>query len=341
MIPIRKFFLRNHYGSLLFLAGCALGLLQACQDSDPDIVPEYRITVSETGNRDQPVDELELSADGGKDTLFVFASTEVSVHINESVEWLTVVDQHYDENRKATVVIIEAEKMLDDLTQRLGEVDVISEEAYGRRFIVVRQGYKAHFSGDFSWLHYGHGNPLQLDEGVLMDDWNPTQKEYGWLSGMPEGSEKAVIYGKDGYLQLGSDQAGGTLSTPILSGLQNDSLMELTFNAVGFKSMDSGADQSNLTLHISGGTFEDGKTEKVIQVGFIDPESALVATHMWENTAYQFVLRKPADDPYSTTVQVTFIGGTKTPAAHNRIFLDNVRVFFKAPYSVVPEENTQ
>lgn len=335
-----RFLIKQCRGTLL-TGGCLASILFSCKESEKDIVPEYTIIVSETGKKTEPVDELILPADGGKDTLYVFAPSEISVKINESVEWVKVIDWQYDQSKKATMVILEVEAMLEDLTRRIGELDVISEKKYSRRFFTLIQGYKPHFSDDFSWLHYGQGNPLRLDEGVLIDEWNPAQKEHGWLSDAGPNGDKAYVYGKDGYIQLGSDEGGGSLSTPILTGVQNDSLMELTFNAVGFVGSDGSPDQNDLTVVLHGGVFDDGSYEKVVKVNPIDPESALIETKMWENTAFRFVVKKPENDRYATTIQITFVGGDRVAFASNRVFLDNVRMFSKEPYQAEPNEDNK
>lgn len=333
-----QLFLKTGIGySFVFISLSFLFICASCDKSHDSFNLGNAILVSETGDINEPIDELELSADGTSDTIYVFSNSEISVSVNGARDWVKIIKEEYKQDLKATMVVLAGDTLENDLSKRIGELDISNETMYSRKFLKLVQGYDVHFTENFSWLHYGHGNPLYLDEGVLINDWNPSQKEYGWISDTLQGESTAYLYGKDGYVQLGSDAVGANLSTPIVSGVQGDSLLILTFDAVAFVSEEGVKDDNKLTIEIEGGEFEDGGNQKVIDLSYIDNESALVTTKMWENAFYKFVLAKHQNNPYSTTIQIRFINGDKIASAENRIFLDNIRLFSKAQYHVDKE----
>lgn len=316
---------------------CAGLLLASCNKSGDEPGPGTGIIVSETGSIEEPIDKLDLPAEGGKDTIYVYSNTQTEVKVNESVDWVKIISQQYNERSRSTTVVLQADDVGEDLAQRIGELDISNQSMYSRKFLTLTQGYKTHFSDDFSWLHYGQGNPLDLDEGVLIGNWNLAQKNYGWISDTLEGKDNAYVYGKAGYVQLGNDTAGANLLTPVQTGVQNDSLIVVTFNAVAFVSAGGQKDGNSLTVKVIGGTFGDGKDTKTIELNYIDYTSALIETNMWDDSWYNLVVHKLPADPYSTTLQVEFIGGDGEAAPSNRVFLDNVRIFSRQQYA--PQQN--
>lgn len=294
---------------------------------------EEGIKVSFMNNKDTSIAKFNLSADGLNDTLYVFSDSKIVASINEASPWIKIVDLTYNESTKSYRVILKGDPMGDNYLSRIGELDISNAAPYMRKFVQLNQGYHAYLNEEFSWLHYGHGNPLLLNEGVLIKDWTPAQKANNWTANVSAEESLAYVYGKDGYVQMGSGLAAANILSPILSGVQNDSLLLLTFNAVGYVSELGVKDQDKLTVKIAGGLFNDGKNNKEITLGYYDYTSALIEQKMWGGSFFKFVIKKSQATPLSSTIQVEFITGDGGVSGHpNRLFIDNVRIFSVEKY---------
>lgn len=306
----------------------------ACEKSEDANDNGTAINVSENGLSEEFIDALELSVDGGKDTIYVFSPSDIQMIIQPSeVEgWVKVVDETYLSDIQATRVILEAEPLEGDLARREGILNIGSQEPYSRKFLKLVQGYGARYTNDFSWLRYGNGNPLQQSNGVRIAQWNPAQLEQGWTSTVMEGQTVAFLYGKNDYVQIGAEEVGANLLSPMISSVERDSLMVLTFNAVAFVSEEGIPDNNKLTIKLTGGEFEGGEISQVLELSHFDKESALLTSKMWEDTWFALEIYKPQANPFSSVVQIEFISGDGTAAQKNRVFLDNVNLYVKAQF---------
>src|SRR5690606_6574249 len=183
------------------------------------------------------------------------------------------------------------------------------------------------FSEDFSWLRYENGNTLDIKVSVLYDEWNTTQIAAVWTATMDIGQDRANVYGIYGYVKPATETHGAVFVSPMIPEIQRDSVLMLAFNAVDYLSSTGEQDANELRIRLTGGEFEDGATEKVIDLGFYDKSSPLIQTKMWENTQYNFLLHKPAQNPEASTIQVEFITGEELASPRNRLFIDNVRIY--------------
>lgn len=297
----------------------------SCEKETEDI--NKQISVSLATDIEEPISVWKLDVLGGKDTVYVFSPSEINVHIEGIDEWLKIVGQEFVPEMGASRLIVESEPMEEDFLQRSGILNISNQDAYSRFFLKVTQGYNTRFSDDFSWLRYGNGNPLDLNASVLFEGWNPTQIAAGWTAPMGIGQDRAYVYGKNGYVQLGSETHGAVFVSPMIPEIQRDSVLMLAFNAVAYLSSTGEQDANELRIRLTGGEFEDGATEKVIDLGFYDKSSPLIQTKMWENTQYNFLLHKPAQNPEASTIQVEFITGEELASPRNRLFIDNVRIY--------------
>lgn len=306
----------------------------ACEKSDNDRNMDMAVNVSKDGLYEEFINELELSVDGGKDTIYVFSPSRIQIAVQppESEPWVKVIEETYLPDRQATRVILEAEPLEGDLTRRTGTLNIGSEEPYSRKFLKLMQGYGTRYANDFSWLRYGDGNPLLQSNGVLIAQWNPTQQQEGWTSTIMEGQTVAFVYGKNDYVQVGAETVGANLLSPMIAGVQGDSLSVLTFNAVAFVSEEGIPDDNKLTIKLTGGEFEDGEVSHILDIPHFDKESALLTSKMWENSWFMLDIYKPQSDPSSSTMQIEFISGGGTATQKNRVFLDNVNLYVKARF---------
>lgn len=322
------------YATRTSMIGLSVALVcMACEKSEDARAVESGIQVSETGHVDEWIDALDLSVEGGKDTIYVFSSSDIQMTIQPLMneEWVKVSEERYMPDLQATRVILEVEPLEDDLNLRVSTLNIGNQEPYSRKFLKMTQGYGARYTNDFSWLRYGNGNPYQAS-GVLIAQWNPTQQQEGWSSTVIEGQTQAFVYGKNDYVQIGSEAIGANLLSPIISGVERDSLLVLTFNAVGFVSESGEPDGNKLTIKLTGGEFEDGEVSRLLDIPHFDKESALLTSKMWENTWFKLDVRKPQSNPTSSTIQIEFINGAGTRAAKNRVFLDNVKLYTQAQF---------
>lgn len=312
----------------------------ACAKSEDAREMDTAVKVSKDGDTEMFIDELKLSVEGGKDTIYVFSPSGIHITVQppESEPWVKVIEETYQPERQATRVILEAEPLEGDLTRRVGTLNIGSEEPYSRKFLKLMQGYGARYANDFSWLRYGNGNPLQQSNGVLIAQWNPTQLQEGWTSTIMEGQTAAFVYGKNDYVQMGTEAVGANLLSPMISGVERDSLLVLTFNAVSFVSEEGIPDNNKLTVKLTGGEFAGGEVSYVLDIPHFDKESALLTSKMWENTWFMLDIYKPQSNPTSSTMQVEFIGGSGTATPKNRVFLDNVNLYVKAQFEVQDRE---
>jgi len=306
----------------------------ACEKSEDTRRIDQGIQVSETELFDEWINELELPIEGGKDTIYVFSSSDIQLMIQPPTggEWMKVSEETYMPDLKATRVILEVEPLEDDLNRRESTLNIGNQDLYSRKFLKITQGYGERYVDDFSWLRYGNGNPLDEANGVLLVQWNPTQQQQGWTSTILEGQTQAFVYGKNDYVQIGSEEVGANLLSPIIPSLERDSLLVLTFNAVAFVSESGQLDDNKLTIKLTGGEFEEGEVNQVLDLPHFDKESALLTSKMWENAWFVLEIHKPQSNPKSSTLQIEFINGAGTGAKGNRIFLDNVKLFTKAQF---------
>lgn len=294
------------------------------------------MVVAVEDNIDEPITVWDLDVNGGLDTLYVFSASEINVQVEGIDGWLNIVGQQFIPNMGATRLVVESEAMEEDFLQRSGILNISNSDLYSRFFLKVTQGYRTRFADDFTWLRYGSANPLESATAVLYEGWNPTQIAMGWTTTADPQQDRAYVYGKNGYVQLGTADFGASLASPIIPEIQQDSILMLAFNAVSYVSPEGQRDQNKLTVSLIGGEFDDGTSQRVIELGHYDKSSPLINTKMWDNTLYNFVVHKPALSPHASTIQVIFNTGENATEPSNRLFIDNVRIYRVSQFE--PEE---
>ncbi len=314
--------------ALKSIIGLSLLLFCACTKSDEENM-QGALTVSISEHQADAISRLNLAIEGGKDTIYVFSSSDVNLSFQtaELEEWVTIAKKEYMSQINATRVILDVQPLTEGFAMRSGVLNITTQEKYSGNFLKLYQGFETRFAEDFTWLKYGNANPLDLTASVLMDNWSTAQKQYGWTSTTLEDQNQAFLYGKNGYLQLGSELVGADLYSPIIPSLGQDSVLLLTFDAVSYISREGVRDNNELTINLSGGEFEDGSNSRVIELGYFDYLSALLDTKMWENSKFSFLIKKPKNNPNASTVQLHFVTNTDTEVAENRVFLDNIALF--------------
>lgn len=314
-----------------FLIGmtCAFS---SCSKEDGKGAMVDGIMVSETENFEEKAGQLIWKAEGGLDTLYVASNSalQLSFETNEVNNWVKVEKVEAIAGTNKSRVVLDVSPMEKSYKKRIGVLNINNGDAYSGVFIRLNQGYNTRIEESFAWLKFGAGSPLDLSKAVSMAQWSATQKQVGWTS-----PNATSALGMNGYLLLGTADQGGSLYSPIFPGLEKDSLLLLTFDAIGYVSKDGVKDRDKLTVQLNGAEFEDGKTSKMVTLSHYDYESALLLSNMWERGRFSFVVKKPSLAPAASTIQLQFQTGDHQEDATNRVFIDNINLYITDQYKAI------
>ncbi|MBL1411024.1 hypothetical protein [Sphingobacterium faecale] len=319
-----------------FVPWCVcIGLVYTLSACDKDHEKGYlvdSIKASETESFEENVGQLIWKAEGGKDTLYVASNSAltVSFETNEINSWVEVDKIEAIPGTNKSRVILNVEPMEKSYKKRVGVLNLNNGEAFSGVFIRLNQGYNTRIEENFSWLKYGTGSPLDLTKATAMTQWTAAQKQVGWIS-----SNTASALGMNGYMLLGTADKGGNLSSSIFPGLEKDSLLLLTFDAVAYVSKTGLKDDNKLTVKLVGAEFEDGQTSKVLTLNYYDYQSALLLNSMWEGGRFEFRVKKPSLNPTASTIQLQFMTGDQQEKAANRLFIDNINLYITEQFTPV------
>lgn len=310
--------------SVLIGTCCAMG---SCSKTEDDFGKVDDIKVSVTSDLTDMVYSVELEASGGKDTLYVYSQSDLKAafETDEIQNWVKVEKIEPISNSTTYRVIVDVLPMEDSFKKRIGVLNFSNSSPLSGAFIRLWQGYDLRIDESFSWLKFGTGTPLDLSKATAIGQWSAAQKLYGWTTANT--GTTSFTYGMNGYVLLGNALAGGSLSSPITPGVEKDSLLLLTFNAVSYTTAEGEKDNTKLTVKLVGAEFEDSKTSRLVEVTSYDHQSALLLNNMWDASLFTFVLKKPVLNPASSTVQIQFFNGDQTESAGNRIFIDNIKLY--------------
>ncbi|WP_164108490.1 MULTISPECIES: hypothetical protein [Sphingobacterium] len=319
------------FAPLCFLIGmtCAFS---SCNKEDGKGMLIDGIMVSETETFEEKAGQLIWKAEGGFDTLYVASNSalQLSFETNETNNWLKVEKVEAIAGTNKSRVILGVLPMEKSYKRRVGVLNINNRDAYSGVFIRLNQGYNTRIEESFAWLKFGSGSPLDLSKAVPMALWSTAQKQVGWTS-----SNTTSTLGMNGYLLLGTADQGSSLYSPIFPGLEKDSLLLLTFDAVGYVSKEGVKDRTKLTVKLNGAEFEDGKTSKMVTLAHYDYESALLLSNMWEIGRFSFVVKKPSLMPAASTIQLQFQTGDHQEDAANRVFIDNINLYTTDQYKTI------
>ncbi|WP_144062686.1 hypothetical protein [Sphingobacterium paucimobilis] len=290
------------------------------------------IQVSETEGFEEKVGQLKWTAEGGLDTIYVASNSplKLSFETNEVNNWVKVDKIEAIAGTNKSRVILDVLPMEKIYKKRVGVLNLNNDDTYSGVFIRLNQGYNMRVEENFAWLKYGSGSPLDLSKATPMAQWTATQKQIGWTS-----SNTASTLGMNGYMLLGAADQGVNLSSPIYPGLEKDSLLLLTFDAVGYISKAGLKDKDKLTVKLVGAEFENGETSKVVTLAYYDYQSALLLSTMWEGSQFEFVVKKPNLNPTASTIQLQFMTGDQQEESGNRVFIDNINLYITDQFTPV------
>lgn len=249
--------------------------------------------------------------------------------------------------------------------KRYGVVLMSVPSVFLGSYLKVEQGMDVRRYDDFSAIT-GSEEPNTTHNDVLMKKWNATQKGLGYTSTVLPGQtdSTAWVYGKDGYVKLGSDRAiGADFIMPSIPSLQTDTLVVLTFNAVvqngdvlpdfqggtepitpmsiGRRNADSGEMDNNvLTVRIEGGGYirdfieEGGTSITFTDIPTYDRSSSAYPKDIFNGTRYMVFIEGTDVNPLTVNTRIIFEAGNmdgQPMEKCNRIFLDDICVYRASP----------
>lgn len=320
--------LKNHlykalYGLILFSLG-----LTSCKKEEISSSASDFIISSSVHAEDQIKSAYKVDISGGKDTLYVLTDKEFSISSEtaDPENWISVEKVEKVSN-SLYHVILDIKPLEETFELRTSVLSLITEDLNGG-FVTVTQGYTRRFSDNFSWLRYGVVNPLDEGREVLMQSWTSTQLANGWTSTVGEDQEAAYVYGRFEHVKLGKDNYGADFISRNIGGIEKDSILVLSFNAVAYAPLFGEPDNNKLTVELQNGCqFEDGTTSQTIALNHFDSKSALVEQNLWNNSFHYLYIKKPETNTVISTIRVRFVTGNSISSPANRIFLDNFNIY--------------
>ena len=357
--------------TLIFLAVLSCGKSEIGERKD--IIHVFDSLDSlETG---RPLERSWISVAGGTNTYYVRCSVPFDVKWQDSGDnWGSVAAPEKIGDDLWMVKV--SAKPLSYRTLQKGEA--MYQKRYGvvlmsvpsvflGSYLKVEQGMDVRRFDDFSSIT-GSEEPNTTHNDVLMRNWNAAQKGLGYTStvlpGQPDST--AWVYGKDGYVKLGSDKAvGADFIMPAVPDLQNDTLVVLTFNAVaqngdvlpdfqgitepitpmgvGPRSLDDADDEMDnnvLTVRIEGGGYirdfveEGGMSITFTDLPTYDRNSPSYPKDIFNGSRYVVFIEGTDLNPLTVNTRIIFEAGDmsgETMEKCNRIFIDDICLFRASP----------
>ena len=278
-----------------------------------------------------PIDVLECDIFGGTDTVVIVSQVPFQARLErnlaETSDWISLTELGIDPKSKGTLYVSKYEPSIE-AARRSCVLSATNPEHYAGQFLSIRQGFASRLFCNFGWLNYGAPDPTVEGGEKVITEWNDVQKGYGYSTSTEDGAEPAV-FGRNGFILLGSKTSKADLITPYPESITSDSIAVVSFNAFRFTDMDGLTDASTLTVELLGGArFHDTKeTVRTMTPLTYDPYNAVAS--MKNSTASFFFIETPSgSDRLPSTTRLRFISGSldgETAAA--RVILDNIGIY--------------
>lgn len=310
-------------------------LAAACGKEDYARSEKIRVYTDAFPKADLSTIELDLA--GGTMNIYVKANVDYQVSFQEPAEtftdnWIRIGEKKKVDGRD--VIPVTFEPRGDVMTRRYGILTISSPKHYFSKYVTLKQGFDYAFKvQNFSSFKYGSTAPSVAGGETPYENWTTAQKDLGYTSTRIDGQDGCHLYGRNGFLQLGSDSGvGADLISPQIYKAELDRQMLVAFNALAFTEENGVQDNTNLTVQIlGGGAFvgTDGATEKTFDVKALDRDAA----KPWEGSLIYFSVANQGSNKITYNTRVRIIAGEMGQMDHpNRVFIDNFAV-----YSVTPE----
>ncbi len=316
------------------LAGAAF-LLWGCEKEDGETLRPEQISVYLSKDASTPVTSLSVPCTGGDFELYVKSNVEFSAFWQDSktTPWISIKEITTDDQEWKTIRLnVQAISKSCYYTRRSGVLTLNLPQQYYGSFITIHQGLTARLSCDFSYLKYGSTDPFKTIGETNISKW--TGSSLVWESTLFDGAETAACTGKYGWLYIGDER--GTKAdfiTPYANDIQKDSLLMVSFRAVGYTAEDGTPDAAKLRIDVlGGGVIQDyaseGRTYMELDLKNFSVENPdSVSVKMWDvqNCAYNIFIISTKDKPLSDQTRIKFT----TPSGNgqaNRVALDNIYI---------------
>jgi len=319
------------------LAGATMAL-PACKEEDPNADRKEFIEVYGSKDQEEPQTTYHVGVQGGLSSFYVKSNVEFSAtwQDDESSPWGKVVSVEKSGEDGLYVVQIQTQprSTIAYYTRRTGTLMLTAPELSLGTYVTIHQGLYPRLSCDFSWSKYGSADPRK-DDGTIYSSWSQTNLDRGWTSTTIAGTDGPYLYAKNGYLLLGdADGHGADLFTPYVNDMASDSLLVVTFRAVGYTDLEGTKDANKFTVEVvGGGVFRDAagttpQTKLDIEIPYYDMTDEAFPTSMWTGTDFLLGVISAPGNEISGNTRIRFTAGdmsgvTGTP---NRVFMDNIYI---------------
>lgn len=328
-----KFMFENFVRLALSLSALTL-FAWACDNGADNGPRDEKISVYLSKDAEEPVTELSVPCRGGEVDLYVKADEDFSIIWQDSntSPWIKCTGKETDGEWTTVHLKVSAISSTGYYTRRTGTLTLNVPDKYLGTFITVNQGLVARMSQNFSFLKYGSASPLSTAGEMQFQKWTGTSQK--WESTIFEEGKLQACYGKYGWLYIGDENGNqADLITPYTNALRADSLLMVSFKAIGYSSETGVKDIAKLTVEVVGGGViqdfaEEGRTSIDIDLknfSVDDPEN--LTTSMWEVSvsSYNVFIISKDKNPVTADTQIRFYvpdGGGKA----NRVALDNIYI---------------
>ncbi|MBR1705160.1 MAG: hypothetical protein IJ721_00020 [Bacteroidales bacterium] len=313
---------------------CA-GVAAACHHNDPNAERSEYIEVYAAPDAETPLSgSTSVSVRAGTEKLYVKSNVDLVAKWQDDADasWATVSGfEKVGENLYELSLTHARRASTPYYTRRSGTLMLTAPELNFGSYLTVHQGLTARLASDFSWSRYGSADPRK-DDGVLSSAWNNTDKNRGWESTVIAGQDNACLYGKNGYVMLGSaDGYGADLYSPYVEELRVDSLLVVSFRAVAYTDLEGNRDDNRFTVEVvGGGVIRDFADQGVkvleLEAPYYDLSAEGFPGSMWQGTDFLIGIAGTDRSPLTADTRIRITAGSlsETPAAKpNRIFIDN------------------
>lgn len=326
----------------LLLTG-AVSLGTACDD-DKDYSRREHIEWSDSPDFTERFDALNCLVNGEEGSIYIKSNVEYTARFEtdeeeEAPDWFRVVKIERGIRPGIDELKIEVDPHPGTYKMRKGCLSLLTDAEYLNEFIPVTQGFTPRVEGDFDFLKYGSGNPLETRGEIPIAEWSTEQKDKGWESTPAEADGTAYCYGKNGYIKLGDEAGhGANLLSPYKPDIRADTAAMVRFNAIAYAAPDGTKDNNKLTVTITGGgQFLDGTTSKTVMLNHFDPAAEELATAMWKESQQEFIIVSHPKNLFTSNTRVELMAGDRVmPSGNSRVFIDNFYIFRLRWYDYEP-----
>lgn len=257
------------------------------------------------------------------------AENNFSIDVKANVNWIyTITDGSWLSEVALTEseITLLAEKNKGEVRSATVTISSLEHPSLTKEVVITQSPGDVILEENFDWLNYGSTIFYTTGGETRMDSWTTDEMAKGWNSTENEfSSNQKVVYARTGFLKLGKTGYGGDLISPLLTALDEETNLRVTFKAVPYKTKGGTEDDNLLKVSVvgPGTTSVSSFTVDNWPDYAVDPD----CTAIWQDEAsnYEFVITGATSE-----TQIKFLGGdyylVGVGKGKNRIFLDDIKV---------------